>query len=131
MALPMWQPIPRQWLVIWPVALLLVLAWPPDQGRSLGVKFLNWMADPTQSLPELPEALPMALDDNGDAVAEHDALVAEYYRVYDNSALARWRLDLKGATDPIDPTTERQLLMAIGVLGGLAVWRLQGKRAER
>ena len=108
---------------------MLILCWPPDNGRSLGVKITNWLADPRNTLPTLPEPLPIALDDNGDAVSEHDALEAEYYRQYQSSALTRYRMRLKEATDPFDPSTERQILAGIGILSALAVWRVNGKRA--
>jgi hypothetical protein len=124
----MWQPNRRQWSIIWTAALLLVLGWPPDKGRSLGVKVVNWMVDPAGSLPSLPPPLPMSLDDNGDAVAAHDAEEAEYYRLHRSSKLMRWRLDLKQAGEPLDPSTERQLLVGVAVLSALGAWRLSGKR---
>jgi hypothetical protein len=120
-----WQPNKAQWRIIWIVALLLILAWPADQGRSLGVKALNWMADPTGSLLTLPPPLPIGLDDNGDAVAEHDAAEAEYYRQYSSSSLTRWRLKLKSSADPFEPATERQILVGVAVLSALAIWRLE------
>jgi len=123
----MWQPARVQWAIISAVAALLVLAWPPDQGRSLIVKAADWMVDPTGSLPTFPPPLPMGLDDDGDAVAAHDTLEREYYRVRDSSAIARWRMDMKTARDPFEPQTERQLLVALAVLSGLAVWRLNGQ----
>lgn len=115
-------------MVIWAVTLLLLLGWPPDRGRSLGLKLVAWAADPTRALPRMPPPLPRSLDDNGDAVAVHDAEEAEFYRVYAGSPLARWRMRLKTAGEPFDPSTERQGLVAIGVLGLLAVWRLDGRR---
>jgi hypothetical protein len=125
----MWQPNRAQWWIIWTVAMILVLAWPPDRGRSLGVKALNIAVDPADSLPALPPALPMSLDDDGDAVTAHDALEREYYRARDSSTVTRWRMTLKAAGDPLDPLTERQLLVGMGVLSALAVWRLN-KRIE-
>jgi len=123
-----WQPNTAQWRIIWIVAVLLILCWPPEKGRSLGVKITNRLADPRNTLPAMPEPLPIALDDNGDAVSEHDALAAEYYRRYESSALTRYRMRLKEATDPFDPSTERQILAGIGILSALAVWRINGKR---
>jgi hypothetical protein len=126
----MWQPNRAQWPIIWLVAVLLAVAWPPDRGRSLLVKAVNWAADPRDMLASLPPALPMSLDDDGDAVTAHDALEREYYRQRDSSTMTRWRMTLKSAEEPFDPMTERQLLVAIGVLGALTVWRLNGaKRA--
>ena len=125
----MWQPNRAQWSIIWTVAVLVVLAWPPDKGQSLAVKAVRWAVDPAGALPDLPAPLPMALDDDGDAVAAHDALETEYYRVRDSSATKRWRMTLKVAAEPFDPSTERQLLVGLGVLSALGVWRLN--RRER
>jgi hypothetical protein len=123
-----WQPNATQWKIIWIVAVFLILSWPPDKGRSLGVKIANWLADPRNTLPTMPAPLPIALDDNGDAVTEHDALEAEYYRQYQGSGVKHFRMMLKEATDPFDPSTERQILAGIGILSALAVWRINGKR---
>jgi hypothetical protein len=120
----MWQPGRAQWAIIWPAAVLVILAWPPDAGRSLLIKSINWAADPSGSLPASPEPLPMGLDDNGDAVAAHDAAEADYYRRRNGSALTRWRMAWKAAGEPLDPSTERQLLVGIAVLSALGVWRL-------
>jgi hypothetical protein len=125
-----WQPNSGQWRVIWAVAVLLILGWPAGQGRSLAVKAVSWLADPIGSLPTLPDPLPMGLDDNGDAVAAHDAEAAEYYRRYQNSRATRMRLSLRAASDPFDPSTQRQILVGVGILGALAVWRLN-RRASR
>lgn len=69
----------------------------------------------------------MGLDDDGDAVAAHDALESDYYRARAGSATTRWRIRVKEAVvagGPIDPSTERQLLIGLGVVAALAVWRL-------
>ena len=125
----MWQPNTAQWRVIWIVGVLLIFAWPPDKGRSLGMKTVNWLVDPNNSLPALPDQLPMGLDDNGDAVAAHDAQQAEYDQRYASSGVTRLRMTLKVAGDPFDPSTERQILAGIGILSALTVWRL-GKRRD-
>lgn len=109
------------------VALVLILAWPPDRGTSLGVKALNGIADPAGSLPSLPPPLSLELGDDGDAVAAHDALEADYYRARNGTQLTRWRMAMKSARDPIDPTTERQILIGIAALAVLAIWRLSGR----
>lgn len=126
----MWQPTRVQWAIILPVTLLLVLAWPPSTGKSLGAKTVNWIVDPSHALPDLPPQLPMGLDDDGDAVSAHDALEQDYYRVYQSSASARLRMDLKEAADPFDPTTERQILVAVAALAALAVWRLDAHKKK-
>ena len=126
----MWQPNRAQWSILWTVAVLLVVAWPPDAGRSLGVKAAHWAVDPTGSLPTLPAPLPMALDDDGDAVPVHDAQEAEYYRRRDSSPAMRWRMTIKEASDPLERSTQRQLLVGIAVLSALGVWRLDGKKSH-
>jgi len=108
----------------------MILSWPPNEGRSLGVHALNFLADPTNSLATLPEQLPPGLDDNGDAVAEHDAQEAEYYREYQSSRLTRLRLKLKVVSDPFDPSTGHQILVGLGVLSLLLIWRLNQKQTS-
>jgi len=124
----MWQPNRAQWPVIWIVAVVAILAWPPDSGRSLGVKALSWMADPAGTLPELPPPLPMSLGDDGDAVAAHDALEHAYYQARERSTLTRWRMDLKDAAGPFEPATQRQLVVGMVVLSALGIWRLDAPR---
>jgi hypothetical protein len=62
------------------------------------------------------------MGDNGDAVAAHDAIEAEYYRLYNSSDFTRWRMDMKVATDPFDVTFERQFLVAFAALGAFLAW---------
>lgn len=124
----MWQPSRAQWAIIWPVALLIVLAWPPDSGRSLGIKGLNWAADPSGALPVLPPTLPMGLDDDGDAVTAHDTLLTTYYQARERSTMTRVRMDLKNASDPLAASTQRQLLVGLAVVAALLVWRMDGTR---
>jgi hypothetical protein len=120
----MWSPNRGQWIVIWIAAVLVLLAWPAGTG-SLGIKLVRWAADPMQTLPQLPQPLPPGLDDNGDAVAAHDAELREYYRRYNESPATRTRMEWKDAEDPLERTTERQVLVAFGVVCALAVWALQ------
>lgn len=122
----MWQPNRSQWIVICFVAVLLVLAWPPDRGHgsSLGLKVVRWMVDPSAALPALAPPLPPGVGDDGDAVAAHDALEAEYFRLYNSSSWVRRRMDIKAWSDPFDPTTERQWLVAIAAGAALLTWRL-------
>jgi hypothetical protein len=121
------QPNRAQWIIICAVTLLLVLAWPPGEGRSLGVTLVNWSVDPSGSLPAFPGPLPYGLEDNGDAVAEHDALEQEFYRARDRSSATRWRMDIKEWVDPMPPQTERQVLIGIAVFAALLVWRLAAR----
>jgi hypothetical protein len=122
----MWQPTRAQWPIIWITAAFLVLAWPPERGRSLLIKLASWTVDPTDALPTLPAVLPLGLDDDGDAVAAHDEQEREYYRVRERSQLARLRMAVKEGRDPFDPTSERQLLVGVGVLAALGIWRRSG-----
>ena len=124
----MWQPSRAQWAIIWPITLVVVLAWPPDRGRSLGMKAVNSAVDPSGALPVVPPALPMGLDDDGDAVTEHDTQLTAYYQAREQSAMTRVRMDLKNATDPLDTSTQRQLLVGLVVIAALVVWRMDGSR---
>jgi hypothetical protein len=127
----MWQPNRAQWTIIWTAAVVIVLAWPPENGHSLLVKSVNYAVDPAGSLPTLPAPLPMSLGDNGDAVAAHDAQEREFYRAFSSSRMTRWRMELRSAGEPLGPSTERQLLVAMAVLSALGVWRLSGTSAAR
>ena len=120
----MWQPNRAQWIVICVATVVLVAGWPPDTGRSLAVKAINWIADPAEMLPPPPPALPMGLDDNGDAVAEHDTQARNYDDARQRSRLNRLRMSLKEMEGPLDPQTERQLLAGFAVLSALLTWRL-------
>ena len=75
----MWQPNRAQWPIIWAAALLLVLGWPPENGRSLGLKLVNWATDPSGSLPSMPPPLPMAL--TGDLERIHTLLTELLTRI--------------------------------------------------
>ena len=104
----------------------MVLAWPPDKGRSLLTMTVNRAVDPLDTLPYLPEPLPMGLDDDGDAVSAHDMQEQAYFAARERSALTRVRMDLKNTGDPFAPPTQRQLLVVLAVVGALLVWRMDG-----
>jgi hypothetical protein len=125
-----WQPTSVQWRLIWVLALVIVLFWPGQQNRSLAIKALNWVADPMNRLPRLPGDFSLESGENLDVVAAHDTQEAEYDRVFASSRVARLRIRVRDMPDPFDPSTQRQILAAIGVLGGLLVWRL-GQRPAR
>ncbi len=97
-------------------ALLMVASWPPDKDRSLVVKALNWSVDPGDSLPVLPPQLGFGLSDDPQAVELRDEVVRRYDQLFNRDALTRSRLKLKVAEDPFNPTTERQLLLACGIV---------------
>lgn len=114
---------PRVWFAICATVAVLALAWPPDRGPSLLIKGVHWAVDPAGALPALPPPLPPGLGDDGDAVAAHDAIEAEYYRLYNSSAVTRWRMRVKATDTPFDPTTTRQVLVVAIAL--LWAWRLR------
>lgn len=108
-------------------ALLIVAAWPPQEGRSLLVKAVNWSVDPGNNLPTLPPQLGFGLSDDLQAVEMRDATVRRYDEMFNRDAVTRTRLELKVARDPFEPTTERQLLLLLGVVVAFVV----GRRAAR
>jgi hypothetical protein len=122
----MLQPSRAQWIVICTTVAIVILCWPPDRGHgtNLLIKGLHWAVDPAGSLPSFPPPLPPGLGDDGDAVAAHDAIESEYYRLYNSSKTTRWRMDVKAAGDPFDPTTERQVLVAGAAIAALVAWRI-------
>jgi len=105
----------RGW-VLFLAALCLVFAWPPERGRSLLVKTVNWAVDPMDSLPVLPPQLGFGLSDDVRAVEERDATVRAYDEMYNRDEMTRRRMDLKVATDPFNTSTERQWLLVAGVV---------------
>ena len=120
----------QQWWVLVIVALFIVAVWPPAEDRSLAVKVVNWVVDPWNELPVLPDQLALGLGDDPDAVNAHDMQVQHYDALYMKGGWTRTRLELKVATDPFNPSTERQLLTGIGVLTALLVWRLGGRKNQ-
>lgn len=104
-------------------ALLIVAAWPPDKDRSLIVKGLNWSVDPGGHLPVLPPQLGFGLSDDVQAVEIRDEMVRRYDELFNRDALTRTRLELKVAEDPFNPSTERQLLLAFGIVVAFAVMK--------
>jgi hypothetical protein len=109
----------------WPLAAALVavlaLAWPPEQGRSVVVKAINWLADPRGELPRRPAPLARGVDDDADVVTAHDLEEHAYDAMYRESWWSRTRLRLRDAEDPLDPSTERPLLIAAAAL--LLAWQ--------
>jgi hypothetical protein len=123
----MWQPNTAQWRLIWTVAVLLILAW-PEENQSLAIKAINWGVDPFQTLPRTPSPIAPGLGDDVDAVQQHDAEEAAYYYMYSSSRLSRLRLQLRDLKDPLEPSTERQILVGLAILIALSIWRAEGKK---
>lgn len=117
------QPNNLQWWCAAIVALVIVTAWPPDTGKSLAMKLVNWAVDPADTLPVLPPQLGYGLGDDFAAVERHDEQVRNYDLAYMQGGWLRRRLVLKVANDPFDKSTTRQLLTALGALTALLVWR--------
>ena len=105
------------------LALALTLAWPPVQGQSLAVTFVQWAVDPGGTLPILPGPFAPGLGDDLEAVNAHDLQTRMYDELYARGGLTRLRLELKVARDPFDPATERQVLTLVGVVAGFLIWR--------
>lgn len=123
----MWQPNTAQWRLIWTVAVLLILAWPAENG-SLAMKAIHRAVDPFQSLPRSPSPLAMGLGDDMEAVQQHDAEETAYYQMYGASRIGRLRLQLRDLEDPFDPPTERQVLVGLAILGALRIWRAEARK---
>lgn len=118
-----WQPGNAQWWILLIVALLIVAAWPPADSRSLAMKFVNWAVDPGGRLPTLPPPYGPGEGDDLQAVNAHDLQTRMYDELYEKGGWTRMRLELKEAGDPFDAGTERQMLVAFGVVAGFLVWR--------
>jgi len=116
------------WLVAFGV--LLVFIWPPENDRSLVVKMVNWAVDPGDQLPVLPEPFGLGAGDDPEIVAEHDAQVQAYDSLYEKGGWTRRRLELKVARDPFNPATERQVILALGIVTAFVFWRLNRRRAS-
>ena len=105
------------------VALLIVVLWPSSVDRSLGMKFVNWAVDPADRLPTLPAPYGPGEGDDLEAVNAHDLQTRMYDELYEKGGWTRLRLQFKVAHDPFNAATERQLLVAIGVIAAFLVWR--------
>jgi hypothetical protein len=108
------------------VVLFVIGTWPPENDKSLAMKFVNWAADPGGQLPVLPPQLGYGLGDDPQAVEERDAQVRRYDELYSQGGWTRTRLELKVADDPLNPATERQLLLAVAAIAVFSVWRFGG-----
>ena len=63
------------WWTLLIITLAIVAAWPPETGRSLAVKVLNWAVDPDDRLPVLPPQLGYGVGDDPAIVEARDAEV--------------------------------------------------------
>jgi len=87
------------------------------------MKFVNWAVDPGGRLPTLPPPYGPGEGDDLQAVNAHDLQTRMYDELYEKGGWTRMRLELKEAGDPFDAGTERQMLVAFGVVAGFLVWR--------
>jgi hypothetical protein len=120
-----------RWWFLLVVALLIVFLWPAGDSKSLALKFVNWAVDPWDELPILPPPLPLRAGDDPQAVEFHDIQTQQYDAVYQRGGWPRMRLTLKVADDPLDPSTERQMLTALAVVAAFLGWRWRGETSER
>lgn len=67
----------------------------------------------------------MGVDDDADVVTAHDQEEHAYESMYRGSWMGQLRLRLRDAEDPIDPATERPLLVAGAALAAIGVWRFR------
>ena len=125
---PAWQPNNLQWWIFAAAALLIAFAWPPNEGKSLAAKTVNWAVDPRDGLPILPDVLGLGEGDNPQLVYEHDLIVQQYDALYLKGGWTRKRLELKVAGDPFDASTTRQVLTVFGVATALLAWRFGAPR---
>jgi len=123
----MWQPNNSQRWLLAVFAALIVFAWPPRDDKSLAAKFVNWVVDPANQLPILPDQLALGQGDDPDKVYARDLQVQQYDALYLKGGWTRKRLELKVAGDPFNPSTERQILTLVAVAIGFLAWRLSGK----
>ena len=105
-------------------AVALVCVWPPANDRSLALKLLNWAVDPRGALPILPPPFALGAGDDPDAVAAHDAQVQAYDTRYLQGGWMRRRLEWKVTRDPFDAATERQVILALGIVTAFLLWRV-------
>src|SRR5436190_8989233 len=124
----MWRPNNLQWWILVIVALAIVFVWPPGEGKSLAMKFVNWAVDPRDELPVLPPQLGFGVGDDPGAVEAHDLQVQQYDALYLKGGWTRRRLELKVARDPFNPATERQVLTGLAVVIALLAWRIEGRK---
>jgi hypothetical protein len=118
-----------RWWTLFAMTVLVVVAWPPQDDKSLAAKFVNWVVDPTHQLPVLPPQLPLGMGDDPDAVNAHDLQVRQYDMLYMRGGWTRKRLELKVADDPLDPTTTRQILIAIAAVTAAMALRINSRRS--
>ena len=85
--------------------------------------FVNWAADPSNSLPTLPGPLALGQGDDPAVVEAHDLETRMYDELYAKGGWTRLRLQLTVARDPLPPTTQRQLLVMVGVVAAFVIWR--------
>lgn len=117
------RPTNSQWWFLVVLALLVVFLWPPRDHKSLALKLVNWAVDPWDELPVLPPPLPLRAGDDPQSVDIHDIQTQQYDAVYQKGGWSRMRLLLKVADDPLDPSTERQVLTAMAVVTAFLAWR--------
>ena len=109
-------------------AVAIVVLWPPTDGKSLAVTFVNWVVDPGGRLPVLPPQLPLGEGDDPRGGGGSRRRGASGHVLYAQGGWTRWRLQLKVADQPIRPGVMRQLLTAAAVILAALTWRVAARR---
>jgi len=78
-----------------------------------------------------PGPLAFGQGDDPDAVNAHDLQTRMYDELYEKGGWTRTRLELKVARDPFNASTERQILVAIGVVAAFVTWRFSAHARPR
>lgn len=120
-------PAPWQWWSLLAASLVVVVLWPPVDGTSLAVTFVNWAADPAGDLPVLPPQLPLGSGDDPEQVEVRDAMVRDYDARVAAGGWTRRRMALKVAGEPLRPSTMRQLLTGAAVVVAALTWRVAAR----
>ena len=121
----MWQPGRTGWWVLLAVALIIVGAWPPERDSSLAMKLVNWAVDPFDRLPVLPPQLGFGVSDDYLAVEAHDAQVRRYDAMYNSGGWTRTRLQLKVATESVQPVNRAAAAPGVRGCGGVCGVEIQ------
>lgn len=80
-----------------------------------------------ESCQSCPPQLGYGVGDDPQAVEARDAQVRRYDELYNAGRWTRMRLKLKVADDPLNRSTERQLLLAVAAIAVFTVWRVGGR----
>src|SRR5262245_30278594 len=112
------------------VAVALVCVWPPADDRRRAIKVVNWTVNPSVEQPVPPGPVALGAGDDTDVVAAHDMQVQAYDTPYAKGGWTRRRLEWKVARDPLNPATERQVILALGIVTAFVFWRVNRRSSN-